>query len=553
MSLEAQEHFYGRKKKLELINRRVLDLKEGYRQNMAFLGERYVGKTAIIKKYLRELDASRIAPVYIDLENSDIAFLFSQMAGSLLSHYTASRNFDAGNDLASQINAAEYSLPETVRAIRQIQNHLSHNRDADAYPQIIDLPQIFAQEADVFCVLFFDEFQHFEDLGIAEEFKELGKRIMTQRRCLYIVVSSQVWAAQKILSEKLTLLFGNFEIIEIRPFDITDCREFLKMHLHGLKMGEALGHFLIDFTGGQPLYLTLICAELRALTALHRQTEIFLPILSLSLEKILNERWGVLNRHFDLLLDRVTCGKGNVIVGRILISLSAGRMKIAELADSLGVRQSVLSGRVNRLLELGIVAKNGNFFFIPDRVFRYWLKFVYQKRRNFLEDRDERQVEEFRREFSRAYEASCANQGRDISHQVVELLSCFENEQLTINGRRYKLPQFKEMAPSRVRLSGGGHMDLIRAASEDGEWIIILKPDAIGESEIVRLAEETRKIIQKPQRCVLISLKPLDENARIRAIQERMWIWNEGELNALAEIYDKSLFSCPRPAGEAFV
>lgn len=553
MSLEAQEQFYGRKKKLDLIKRRVLDLKEGYRQNMAFLGERFVGKTAIIKRFLQDLDESRIVPVYIDFENADITFLFSKMAGSLLSHYASSLKLDTGHDLALLINAAETRLPESVKVIKKIQSHLSHNRDTDAYLEIINLPQIFAQEADVYCVLLFDEFQHLGDLGIAEEFKELGKRIMTQRRCLYIVASSQIWAAQKILSEKLTLLFGNFEIVEIRPFDITDCREFLKMHLRGLKMSDALGHFLIDFTGGQPLYLTLICAELRVLTALHRQTEIFLPILSLSLEKILNERWGVLNRHFDLLLDRVVSGKGNVIVGRILISLSAGRTKISELADRLGVKQSGLSGRVNRLLELGIVAKNGNFFFIPDRVFRYWLKFVYQKRRNFLEDRDERQVEEFRREFSRAYEASCANQGRDISHQVVELLSCFENEHLTINGRRYKLPQFKQMAPSRVRLSGGGHMDLIRAASEDGEWIIILKPDAIGENEIVRLAEETRKIIQKPQRCVLISFKPLDENARIRAIQERMWIWNEGELNALAEIYDKSLFSCPRPAGEAFV
>ena len=36
MSLVGQEQFYGRKKKLELLKRRVLDLKEGYRQNMAF-------------------------------------------------------------------------------------------------------------------------------------------------------------------------------------------------------------------------------------------------------------------------------------------------------------------------------------------------------------------------------------------------------------------------------------------------------------------------------------------------------------------------------------
>ncbi len=546
MSPVGQEQFYGRQKKLALLKRRVLDLKEGYRQNMAFLGDRYTGKTMIVQKFLADLDDPQIVPVYIDLENADLPYFFYKLTGCLLYHYGRIEGLTVGDDLALLMSAAENRLPETIKAVKKIQSHLAHNREREAYLETISLPQIFTQEANVYCVLFLDEFQHLEDFGIVDEFQELGKRIMTQRRCLYVVTSSLLWSAQKILSEKLSLLFGNFEVIEIQPFNIKTSEEFVRFHLQGIQINEPLTHFLIDFAGGHPLYLTLICQELRALSDAHKQGEIFLPLLSLAMEEILNERWGVLSRHFDLIVERIVSGKGNVIVSRILLSLAGGRQKITELSASLHVKQSVVTGRINRLLEIGLVAKNGNYFYLPDRLFKYWLKFVFYKRRSVIEDHGERQQEEFRQEFRRAYEASCTNAKRDVSSQVLELLSCFENESLSMNGRRYKLPVFHQMTPTRVVIPSGGHLDLIRAVADEGEWIIVLKSGAVGENEISIMLAEVKKLIHKPQRCVLISLDSLDENARLRALQERMWIWNEGELNTLAAIFDKSLIAGPR-------
>ncbi len=546
MSLVGQEQFYGRKKKLELLKRRVLDLKEGYRQNMAFLGDRYTGKTMIIKKFLSDLDDAQIVPVYIDLENADLSYFFYKLAGSLLYRFAQNQNINVADEMSLLIGATESRLPQTVKAVRKIQTLLTQNRSREAYLEIITLPQIFTQEASVYCVLFFDEFQHLEDFDIDDEFQELGKQIMTQRRCLYVVTSSSMWSAQKILSEKLSLLFGNFEILEIQPFDIKTSRDFVHFQLAGIKLSEPLTHFLIDFTGGQPLYLTLICEQLRALCATHKQAEVFLPLLSLAIEKILYERWGVLSRHFDLVVERIASGKGNVVVGRILLSLACGRQKLTELSACLHLKQALVSGRVNRLLELGVVAKNGNYLYLPDRLLKYWLRFVFYKRRNVIEDTDERQQDEFRQEFARAYETSCVNAKRDVSLQILELFACFENESLSINGRRYKLPAFRQMTPTRIPLALGGHLDLIRAVCDEGEWMIMLKSGVVGENEINSMLAETKKIIHKPQRCVLISFDYLDENARVKALQERMWIWNEGELSTLSSIFDKSLIAFPR-------
>ena len=279
------------------------------------------------------------------------------------------------------------------------------------------------------------------------------------------------------------------------------------------------------------------------LCASHKQSEIFLPLLTRAMEDILHQRWGVLSRHFDLVVDTISSGKGNLVVSRILLALADGRQKIGELSAKLNLKQAALTGRINRLVELGIISKNGNYFYIADRLLKYWLKFVFFKRRRVIEDQAERLSEEFRREFMQAFEVSIVNARKDISLQVVELLSCFENEALLINGRRYKLPNFSQMTPSRIKMAAGGHLDLIRAFSQDGEWLIVLKSGAVGENEIAHLLSETKRMTTKPQKCILISLDGFDENARIRALQERMWIWDEGELSALASIFDKSLIT----------
>ncbi len=41
------------------------------------------------------------------------------------------------------------------------------------------------------------------------------------------------------------------------------------------------------------------------------------------------------------------------------------------------------------------------------------------------------------------------------------------------------------------------------------------------------------------RKCVIIALSQLDDAAKLRALEERMWIWNEPLLNSLMNLYDK--------------
>ena len=70
-------------------------------------------------------------------------------------------------------------------------------------------------------------------------------------------------------------------------------------------------------------------------------------------------------------------------------------------------------------------------------------------------------------------------------------------------------------------------------------WFIVLKKDSFGENDVSAVMNESKKAGIKPERCLIISLTDLDDSTKLRALQERFWIWNEGELNTLLTLFDK--------------
>lgn len=534
------DNFFGRRNKLDLLKKRLTDLKEGYRQNIAFLGSRYIGKSTLLKKFIANIDDNDIVTVYLDIENKDFHHFYLKYISSILHNIPRLKNLPVSDDINLLLESMQAYPSLTIKAIKKIQSLMAQNKVNEAYREIISLAEIFTNETGKYCVLVFDEFHQLEDWDIADIFKELGKRIMTQKRCLYIFASSHQVTAKKILSEKLSLLFGNFETIQVDAFDLKTSHGFIGFSLGDLVISEPLRNFLIDFTGGHPLYLHLICKELVALCAIHKQNEIFTPLLTQALENILLNPWGVLSRHFELILDHMINGKNNQMIPMTFIVLSQGKHKIKDLAAAVGARQSILNQKMTTLVEEDVIVKNGNFFYLKDKLFRYWVKYVFQKRLKIIESSREQQKQEFHDELNRSIQDFNKNSRSDFSTRIIDLFQSFDNEALNINGRRYKLPVFDEIGPVKLHNFAGEKFDVIKASADEGTWFIVLKNDSISEMDVHAVLNESKKWKQKPQRCILISMSSLDENTRVKALQEKMWIWNEDEITTLLNIYNKS-------------
>lgn len=533
------DKFFGRKPILDLLKKRLLGLKEGYRQNIAILGGHYLGKTTILNKFLADLDDKDIVEVYLDLGYKDFRQFFLKYAGTILHNYSRREHLPLNDDINLLLAGVKSRLPQTAKVIQKIQADIDSNRLSDACQSLMKLPEIFTFEANKFCLFIFDEFHKMEDLGVENIFQQFGTSIMTQRRCLYVVTSSCADKAKAILSEKLSLLFGNFEIVAIGPFDLKTSQEFIANRLEDIKVSVQLKDFLIDFTGGHPLYLQQILKEIRYLSAVHKQQEIFVPILVQAIENTIFDQWGVLSRHFELLVENLSSGKGNNVSSPILIALANGKLKLSDLTKSLAVKQGVVSQKIARLLEEGVIAKNGNFYYLEDKLLRYWLKYVLERRLTAVSISSERQRKAFAEDLEKLIEAFRTNAQKDLSSRIIELLRCFDNESVSVNGRKYKLPTFSKIMTVKLDGETDGRLEAIKAFSSQGQWLVLFKKEKFAESDVNAFASQARKQANKPSGCIIISLSDLDENTRLKALQERMWIWNENELNALLNFFDQ--------------
>ncbi len=534
-----EKNIFGRQNILTLLKRRVSDLKEGYRQNVALLGNQNVGKSTILENFCLNFDDRDVTVVYLDLESRDFNYFCSKFIGSLLYNYSKNKNLQLFEDINLLCENTKKFIPNTVAVIQKIQSEIPKNKVNEIFLGLLTLPEVFTMETNSYCVLILDEFQNIEEFGIEDVFQELGKKIMLQKRCLYIVSSSFVSSAQKILAEKLSLLFGNFETVWIEPFNIKESQDFIDAQLKEIKMGVYLKSFLADFTGGHPLCLNLICQELINLSAIHKQGEIFMPLLSQAIENTIFDRWGVLSRHYALITNGLCSGKDNALFAGLLMSLANGHHKISEMVKDLSSNKNQLMQKLNRLLELGIVVKNGNFYYIYDKLYKYWMKLVYQKRLKDVELAPDKQRRQFKEEFNRAVDNFKMSSRKNLSSRVMELFHLFDNEAFELNGRKYKLPLFREIVPLQIKNETGQSFEVIKGITDEGDWFIVLKKDTFSEADVHAITQEFGKNHPKMERCLIISLMELDENTRVKALQERFWIWNEGDLNTLLTLFDQ--------------
>ncbi len=537
--VESEKIFFGREKTLATLKRRVIDLKEGYRQNVALLGSRYIGKSALLHHFMDNLDDRDITVIYLDLENKDFKYFVDKFIGSLLYNFSKNLNLVLFEDINVLIENTRQYIPHTVAVIEKIRSDFLKNKLTECYLGLLALPEIFTNETGKYCVLIIDEFQAMDEFEMPNLFHDLGNKIMTQKRCFYILSSSYRIVAESIISQRLSLLFGNFETIEIDVFDNETSHEFIAYNLGTRKIGLHLANFLIDFCAGHPLYLNLLCQEFKNLGAAHNQTEIYVPLLSQAVENTIFDRWGVLSRHFELITNELASGKGNKLTTMILMALADENHKIADIIDHIDVKRTQVSQKLSRLMEMGFVVKNGNYYFLKDKLFKYWIKFVYQKRFKDIELAPDKLRKQFKEEFNRLVEDFYVCTRKDLSSRIIELLYCFDNEAFQLNGRKYKLPVFKRIEPFKLDVNSGRAFDVIEAQTKNASWYIFMKKDVFFENDINLIANTVKENKKKLERCLIISLSDLEENARLKALQERFWIWNQGELNALLTLFDK--------------
>lgn len=524
------KNFFGRWHILTLLSKRVNGLEDGYRQNIAIIGPELLGKSSILCHFLSTLGNPKIIPLYLKLDIEPFNYFVHKFIRVLLYHFLTRNNLAVGQDLDSLLKVSQQYIPKTAKAIGRIEEYLKREELNAAYQLLLDLTAIIREESGKFCLVVLDEFHLLANFPLKEPFSNLADKIMVQKDTMYIIASSQQTFAKRILSQKLSLLFGNFETLELKPFDFKSSAQFLKQRLENVKIPLILEKFLAAFTNGHPFYLNILTAKLKELVKEKNLTEISPSLIAEAIDFVLFNSQGILNQYFtNRLKDFQDCATALVAIANNNIS--------KEVAKYNGFSPRIYSRRLDRLIEGGIISKNGSFLEFNDHMLGFWLKSVYQRKHLSLTTDVALESKGFRVEIERMILEFTSDSQRSYIERMQELFELFSNEVVEIGQRRHRLPSFSKIYP----LVEEENKEYFIAAQDNNRcWIAAISGEGLSEEEVTTFIQIIKKNGCKNKKKILIALEGMDINARLLAKQEKIWTWDLDSVNLLLKFYKKS-------------
>lgn len=531
------EQFFGRDEVLSLLTKRVNALTEGYRQNVALTGQNLSGKSSILHHFLHNFSDNRILPIYVEITEEPFIYFAHRFIGSLLYNLLRSKGQEPKEDFESLVDEARPFIPETTRSINEIRD-LMKKRDFDeTYSRLFDLTSSVKKETGKSCVIILDEFHNLASLNIRHPFKNFGKKIMVQKDTMYIVTSSKVTTVRKILNEKLSLLFGNFEIIQVTGFTVKNASAFLEKRFKYLRVPNDLKDFIISFTEGNPFYLDVISQSVKEIVSTMTFRRVSQDILIESLEKTIFNSKGCIFQYLNGSLEILRQKKSSEIYITILLSIANGSFRLKEISKSIKKRTGDVSRILSDLIEMNIIYKNGSFYKFIDRMFGFWSKFVYQKKRTAIISYLPERIRLFHKDMHLLINDFMNEKKKDILERTADLFALFNNETVTIHEREYKFPSFSTIEIK----SFGSAYPYILAKTNKKYWIVSASCEELKDIDIMEFAERGKSLKLKIQKKILIAPSGIEMNANLMAKEENMWIWSIGALNQIISHYDKNM------------
>ncbi len=524
-----KDKIFGRESYLELLDKRISGFLEGYRRNIAIIGDESVGKSTLLFNFLDRFWDNRVITLYMEGRHESLAFFVRRFIGVLLYNFMLNSGIELKEDLDFLIAKSSRYIPGTAEKISSILKSAAKGKKQNIFAELLSLYESIYRETGKPCVVIFDEFCNLEKLGVKNLYREWSKVLMAQKNTMYIITSSAKYKARAILSKELSLLFGNFEVVTIGPFDIKMSGQYLEQRLKGRRLEAGLENFLVHFTGGYPFYLEVISGELLK----SPQSE-----LAGILEGLLFNSGGLLNQRFSNYIKRfMDLPRSNEYIC-ILYLVSSGRNKIRDIAHILHKPQKALLGNINHLLEVDALSRSGDFLKVNDRVFGFWLRFVYQQKLQSLSFDARYQKEKFKDSILAMIQEFLDVSERPFIERIMELLYLFEDEVLQMGRKKIRLKRFREIKPlefNRRNLKKG-----IIGRSSESLWIMAVNDDSITEDDITDFAGECRRYRHnKLQRKIIFTPHDIDYNTRLRAMEEKVMAWDINDVNQIMDLFSK--------------
>jgi len=323
---EEKTDFYNRKEEIVMLKEKHAAIEtSGKGAMLVIYGRRRVGKTELIKKFVKECKEQKLY-FYVDLAERRVI------------------------------------LNSLSKAIKEQLN------DGIIFEDFEDFFRYITKKMDKGnFILIIDEFQRF--LDVAPEFitslQKYWDNTLKNKKIMIFLVGSSIGMVQKVTNSKAGALYGRAQKIKISPFKYNDFRLMFK------ELGEEEKVLRYGVFGGTPFYLEKTKPFKETLDAIHE--------LIIKKDSELSEEPKNLLEYENVRI--------HAKYNSILQSISAGKEILKEIQDFTKMPVSSLPPYISKLdALLDLVKRNDPIngkerlgrYKITDNFFRFWYKFVFE-------------------------------------------------------------------------------------------------------------------------------------------------------------------------------
>jgi len=528
------DDFFGRGEILQALDKRLDSFLKGYRQNVGIIGPKSSGRSSLVQYFLSTLNDPSLIAVYAEVIPEPFDYFAQKFMGSLLAAFLNNRQEDTAGEFSGLVSKSRHLIPKTLRKMRAVKKKLAAEDWDPAFRELLTLTQVLGQESGKKVLLVLDNFDRLDDLLLKNPFHAFGNAMMSQTETLYVVTSGRERRAREIFQRDLSLLFGNFEILEIKPFDFLTAQAFFDKKLDGLTAGAPLMKFLWDLTEGQPYFLSVLASRCRALQPAGNAVLTEETLLA-SLEKEIFDRRGELHRYFAMVLQSLGQGRSLFTALKVLMAVSMGYRKNLQIARFLNRRVDDIQKTLSRLLEEEFLEKKGSFFKLMSPLFGFWLRYVYYRREFAFAGPHEHTVAAFRQEVRDLIKQRAVEDAKEITKKVEELFRQFQNDVVELEAKKIRCPLFNEVhfKPSN------GRVFPVEAKAADTRWLCQVAYRKVTEDDVRLFIQDIEKLRKKVQRKIMITLEGIELNAKLLAKESKIMLWPLKEFNELLTLYGR--------------
>jgi len=566
---EEQRFFTDREHHLELLALSKTLLAEGIRKHLALSGFRRVGKTVILKEFLRrhllEEADGQVAVAYLDLPRLALtpeAFA-TQYIGSVL-YWLLERGdtlkgtggriepyFDPAFQLTAVGRWGNQGLSEHLYTFNQELQKEKPNQHL-LLEMAFNWPETWARALDRHVLLILDEFPEILALNNypqIESIVALFRAILqSQSRVCYVVAGSMLSLMERIFLRADSPLFVHFQLETVGPFGREDSDELARKRLAPVEptISPEVLAAVYQVTRGHPFYIYATTMRVVEMISLLQK-----PLTPQTVrEAFVLETLGTTGRIYNLcryvLEDSLQRARGETMPQAVLqvLARETEGLTLTRLARALKRPTGAIRQVLNWLMEVDLVQQRADKIYVfCDPVLQLWVAYYYAGLELTGMPR-QKVLDQLVAELMEKYQRATTELGVAKESQVRELLHHFTGQEvdgdlLGLSGW-IQLPTFHRVASYRSE-DGQVEVDaLAEARTEPGQsgeerWAVEIKwrGRLAGVKELQKLLVAARALMAQPW---FISRAGFTPEAKEFARREGIMTSSQTEIERLAEV-----------------